>query len=141
MTQSKFVKVISIIALIVGVLDIITYFATYVSDSTIASTGINTRAYDFSMWMSLAFAISEVTAGISGIVYWKRTDKISNCIWEGWDMVVFALLSTIAGVYALSAVSGLLAATYWLLIISTVIDLVIPIIFLVAVYNFRKKAV
>lgn len=142
MKKSKFLLVISIIALVIGIGDAISFFVmkSGVTEDLISSLGGNAFSYSLSIIWTMAFAISEIVAGIVGIIYWQRTDRISNCIEMGWEMVVFAIISTISGCIAIGAISGVLASSIGLIIFSTVMDLIVPVIYLIAAYLFKKKA-
>ena len=142
MKKSKFLLVMSIIALVIGVGDGISYFVmkSGITEDLISSLGGNAFAYSLSVIWTLAFAISEIVSGVVGILYWSRPDRISNCIQMGWQMIIFTIVSTISGCIAIGAISGVLASSVGVIVVSTVLDLIIPVLYLIAAYLFKKKA-
>jgi hypothetical protein len=142
MQESKGLRNMGIIALIMGIIDVILYVASLSGlESALKALGANDQVSWFASWSALVLAIIEVYAGIIAIRNWNKPEKASGCAEEGVEMILFVIVNLVCAILAFNSTPGLLGSYAVPLIISTIISLVIPVVYTVFAYKFYLSQV
>lgn len=137
MQESKGLRIMGVVALIMGIIDTVLYFTSFTGmEAALTAMGANDHLSWFTTWSALVVALMEIYAGIIALINWNKPAKASGCAEEGVEMIMFVIINLVCSALAINSTPGLLGTYAVTLIISTVISLIIPVIYAVFAYKF-----
>lgn len=128
---SKLLKVIGILMIIFAGIAIVLECIAMAGVAAAASLGASTGMYWLALILGAVGAVLELVAGIIGVKNWNKPEKAQTCVILGIVIIAFQILSDIFTLVSYSQNFNVLSA---------VLGLVIPVLYLIGAFQLKKQA-